>query len=254
MSRVHAERVPESVNMGGTLKDELRKHARERCRHFFLYVFLYKALTDWVNGPLYNLGLSDTAAFFINASHQADEGFRSAELEHYQFNAKDPKVVDQDCTSCGRMDASHFCNLGITKPYQGKFSIFAQSDQTIAYLYGTLTRVCSNTRQLPQRVNIGPDKRVDRFHGDLATSILKSGKPVVSVTNLKAYLDGVTLTLTEYKNSQTQSGNYGVAACVDAYLQCYLNDGAEIWHTISGNVTADCLGLKLNESKYLSLN
>jgi hypothetical protein len=152
------------------------------------------------------------------------------------------------------MDASHFCNLGIVDKYQGMFSIMGIKDRTLSALYNNLEATCANTRWLPQRVNIGPDRRVDKFHGDLATKILESGKPPVSVSHLKEYVLGATMELSDYQKSQVHKGNHGIAACVDAYIDCYLKDVTSLWRQISGNVESECMFQKLEVDRYLSLS
>ena len=239
-SREHAKPSPTAVVISGALGDELRRHAFERCRHFFLYLFYYKALLDRVNGPLHNLGIAPTAALYVNATHQIDTGFRSGDPAYYGFDARDPNVVTRSATACGRMDAAHFCNLGIQTGYGSRIAPLASTDAVVFRFWECLKTICGNTRLLPQRVNIGPDKRIDAFHGDLATAILSGGQPVVSVTNLRAYLQGATQRLTDYQRDQAAAGNLGIVACVDAYLACYAHDGEALWQFIRGNVESEC--------------
>lgn len=241
MTRIHSDPSEFAVVISGSLEDELRRHAYERCRHFFLYLFYYKALIDRLNGPPYNAGIGPTALLYVNATHQIDTGFRSDDAEYYGFDATDPAVVKKSATACGKMDAAHFCNLGIQAGYQNKIAGLASGDVKLFCFYECLKTICGNTRLLPQRVNIGPDKRIDAFHGDLATEILKSGKPVISITNLKAYLQGATERMTDYKNDQAKAGKLGIAACADSYLACYANDGESLWSIIRGNVEAECV-------------
>lgn len=247
MSREHSDRSDDSVNISGTLKDALRQHAYERCRHFFLYVFHAKALTDYVNAK-HGLGLGPTDILYVNATHQIDSGLRSTEVEYYGFDAKDPNIVDKFATSCGRTDAAHFCNLGIEARCQSKLGVLAGGDPVVFNLYEALKRICGNTRQLPQRINIGPDKIIDRFHGELAGTILGSGKPPLTKTTLKLYLEGADAAIKEYEDKQNLAGNYGVAACVKAYRACYSGDGDSLWTMLSGNVREECeiVGLKLD--------
>jgi hypothetical protein len=251
MSRVKSDRAEGAVSTSGVLKDELRKHAYERCRHFFLYLFFYKALIDWLNAK-HNSGLSAKGLLKIHASHQADTGFRSANAEHLEFDATDASIVDKLCTGFLRMDATHFCNLGIDPAYDIKISNFGSQDKMVGTLYSSLVCVCQNTRLLPQRVNIGPDKIIDALHGALATKILESGKPPVSASNLEIYFDLAKKALGTYKAEQQAGGKNGTAACVDAYLECYNKDGLELWKSISNNVLADCFALKLTEADYFS--
>jgi hypothetical protein len=254
MSRIHGEPSKYGVVISGALGGELRRHAYERCRHFFLYLFIYKALLNYLNGPTYNAGLGPTALLEVKATDQIGTGFRSEEPEYYEFDATDPAVVNKSTTACGRMDAAHFCNLGIHPTYRSHIATLASNDAKVAWLYECLKRICGNTRDLPQRINIGPDKRIDTFHGDLATTILKSGKAVVSITHLKDYLQGAARSMTDYRNAQAAAGKLGVAACADSYLACYANDGESLWGEIRGNVEGDCSksAYQLNVGDYLS--
>jgi hypothetical protein len=251
MSRVKSDRAEAAVSTSGVLKDELRKHAYERCRHFFLYLFFYKALIDWLNAK-YNYGLSAKGLLKIHASHQADTGFRSSDAQHSEFDATDATIVDKICTAFLRMDATHFCNLGIDPAYGIKISTLGSQDNMVFTLYNSLACVCSNTRLLPQRVNIGPDKIIDALHGELATHILGSGKPPVTASNMELYFDSAKKALGTYKAEQQSAGKNGTAACVDAYLECYNKDGAELWKSISNNVVSECFALGFTEADYFS--
>jgi hypothetical protein len=251
MSRVKSDRAEAAVSTSGVLKDELRKHAYERCRHFFLYLFFYKALIDWLNTK-YTFGLSAKGLLKIHASHQADTGFRSSDPQHSEFDATDATMVDKTCTAFQRMDATHFCNLGIEPGYDIKISNLGSQDQMVFTLYESLACVCKNTRLLPQRVNIGPDKIIDALHGMLATKILASGTPPVTASNMKDYFDIAKHELGTYKIVQQFGGKNGTAACVDAYLECYDKDGEELWRSIANNVVSECFALKLTEADYFS--
>ena len=252
MSREHSDRADDSVNISGSLKEALKQHAYERCRHFFLYVFHAKALTDYVNAK-HGLGLGPTDILYVNATHQIDSGLRSTEVEYYGFDAKDVNIVDKSATSCGRTDAAHFCNLGIEARCQSKFGVLASGDQFVFTFFEALKKICGNTRQLPQRVNIGPDKIIDKFHGEFATLILSSGKPPITATTLKVYLESADEVMKEYEDKQTLAGNHGVAACVKAYRSCYSNDGDSLWMTLSGNAREECEIFKLKQDDYFNM-
>jgi hypothetical protein len=246
-TREHSLRTDSSVNTSGSLKEVLQGHAYERCRHFFLYVFTAKALTDYVNQK-HGLGLGPTDILYVNATHQVDTGLRSTDTEYYGFDAKDKSIVDKSATSCGRMDAAHFCNLGIEARCYSKLAGLT-ADKTVESLLGALIIYCGDTRQLPQRVNIGPDKIIDKFHGDLATIILGSGKPPITKTWLRVYLEGAEKVMNEYSDKQAINGNDGIVACVKAYCACYTGDGDSLWQMIGGNARAECeaYGLKLDD-------
>jgi hypothetical protein len=161
-------------------------------------------------------------------------------------------MVDKTCTAFQRMDATHFCNLGIEPGYDIKISNLGSQDQMVFILYESLACCCKNTRLLPQRVNIGPDKIIDALHGTLAIKILDSGTAPVTASNMKAYFESAKEELGTYKIAQQFGGKNGTAACVDAYLECYKNDAVELWESISNNVVSECFALKLNVDDYFS--
>lgn len=250
MSREHSDRSSGAANMSGSLKDELVKHAFERCRHFFMYVFHARALTDYVNAK-HGLGLGPTDILYIHATHQIDSGLRSTDVEYFGFDATDANVVNLSATGCGRTDAAHFCNLGIDAKCGSKIGPLA-GDPVVFTLFEMLKKICGDTRQLPQRVNIGPDKVVDRFHGELATAILGSGKPPVSRTTLKAYTDGAGDAMKEYSKRQGDNGKLGLVACAKAYTDCYDNATESLWKQISDDAIGECVALKFDKDAYVS--
>ncbi|PWV65928.1 hypothetical protein C7443_101414 [Plasticicumulans acidivorans] len=240
MCREKSEATSGALVLGGSLKDELRRHAYERCRHFFLYLFYYRALLAKLNAPPYSLGLKPQDLLYVNATHQIDEGYRSTDTDYYAFDAKDANIIDKSCAACGRMDAAHFCNLGIDAGMRSKLAAIASKDKVVFCFYECLKTICGNTRLLPQRVNIGPDKCIDRFHGELATAIIKSGKPPLSSAHLKEYLQGAAKVFAEYSDTQQKKGNLGIVACVEAYCECYKHDGDDLWSMLYGNYISEC--------------
>lgn len=250
MSRHYADRISTSADTSGTLKDALRMHAYERCRHFFSYVYTAKLLTDYVNAR-HGLNLKPTDVLEVIATDQLDSGVRSNAVEYYGFDAKDPNIVNQSATACGRMDAAHFCNLGIDLGCRNKFGALAGSDPIVQRLFEALKVFSGNTRLLPQRINIGPDRVIDRLHGDLATAILAGGKPPVTTTNLKTYVAMADNALKEYAEKQNDSGNLGIVACVDAYRACYANDLDSLWSQIYMNALGECQSVGAKQDDYV---
>lgn len=249
-TREHSLRSDTASNTSGSLGSVLRVHAYERCRHFFLYVFTAKALTDYANNK-HGLGLGPTDILEVVATHQVDTGLRSNDTEYYGFDSTDPNVVNESATACLKMDAAHFCNLGIDPRCRSRLAGLA-GDKTVARLLNDLITYCGNTRQLPQRVNIGPDKVIDKFHGELATKILGSGQPPITMTWLKVYLEGADEAMKDYSDKQATYGKLGIVACVNAYRACYANDGDTLWQMIGSNVRGDCEAHELKLADYFS--
>lgn len=250
MSRYHTDRTETAPTISGDLKDALRAHAYERCRHFFSYVYTARLLADYVNAR-YGLSIKPTDVPEHKATEQVDSGLRSTDSLYYGFDAKDPNVVNQSATGCGKVDAAHFCNLGINAACRSKFGVLAGSDKIVERLFELLKIFSGNTRWLPQRINIGPDRVIDRLHYDLALDILGSGKPPVTATNLKTYLATADKALKEYADKQNSYGNVGLVACVNAYRACYANDADSLWQQCYMNALEECRVVGAKQDDYV---
>lgn len=225
----------------------------ERSRHFLLFLFAYKALTDRINTN-HGQSLSDNGGVSLRATHQIDAGLRSKDLAYYQFDPKDAKVIEQTATACGRTDASHYCNLGLEARFQAKCASFAtkEIDEIAFDLYEALKAFCGNTKQLPQRVNIGPDRVIDKLHGVLAL-IMLNGTPPITPDNLQTYLAEAVKAMTTYRDGHAKKGNHGIVACTNAYIGFYnkSRDVDDMWTVVTGNVYSECIALKLPLTAYL---
>jgi hypothetical protein len=252
MSRYHTDRTPTSITLSGDLKDALRAHAYERCRHFFSYVYTAKMLADYVNAR-YGLSIKAADVPEHKATDQVDSGLRSTDSLYYGFDAKDPNVVNMSATACGKLDAAHFCNLGIDPNCRAKFGKLAASDKVVERLFEALKVFSGNTRWLPQRINIGPDRVIDRLHYDLAVEILAGGRPPVTKTNLRAYLSAADKALADYAQRQAAYGNAGLVNCVNSYRACYANDGDSLWGQCFMNVVEECRVVGARQEDYVTL-
>jgi hypothetical protein len=76
VDRIHTGRSPTSVNISGTLGNSLFHHAMERCRHFLLYLFFFKALVDRLNTN-HGQSFATNKGVSLVATHQVDAGLRS---------------------------------------------------------------------------------------------------------------------------------------------------------------------------------
>lgn len=253
MSRNHTDRTPTSANISGDLKDALRMHAYERCRHFFSYLYTAKLLTDYVNAK-HGLALKLTDVPEHKATEQVDSGLRSTDSVYFGFDSKDPNVVNQSATGFAKLDAAHFCNLGIDAGCRNKFGVLAGSDKVVERLFEMLKIFSGNTRWLPQRINIGPDRIIDKFHYDLAIEILSGGKAPVSATNLKKYLAGADAALKEYSDKQAGYGNVGLVACIDAYRVCYANDADSLWGQCYMHALEECRVVGAKQDDYVVMS
>lgn len=255
--RVESKRSETGVNISGSLGDSLRHHAMERCRHFFLYLFFYKALNDRMN-TLHGQNFTPTEGVSVAATHQIDKGMKNtgAKLKHYYgFDEGDPLIVDKPATACGEVDASHYCNLGLEAGYRNTVAQFAKKgvDSDAFDIYEALKVFCGNTKWLPKKVNIGPDRVIDALHGVLALQMLNRTRPPISALNRAAYLATARLQMGNYIQRQQTLGNLGLVACAEAYFRFYDDPEyvQEMWTTVTGNVTAECFAFKLTLGDYL---
>lgn len=253
MPREHMDRSASGVNLGGTIGDALLMHARERIVHFFMFLFALDALCRRVAAITPAVAIAPGAAFETKATHQVDSGFRSGNAAHWDFDETDPAVVTKSSTSCQNTDAAHFCNLGLDPGAWARLVMGAGTDQHALDLLEMVKRLAGNTKQLPQRINIGPDRVIDVLHGELAALFLGAGRPVVSRANLATYLQRATAEMAEYKAKQVVLKRLGLAACCDCYTAVYANDGEAAWTTLTGYVWAECMARRdaLTSTDYL---
>jgi hypothetical protein len=223
------EGSPTAFVLGGQLDTVLHNHAQERARHFFSYLFFMKVLVTHLNKAPYNLKLRDDEGLEVVATDQISRGFRSTNVgpgAHRVFDPKSAATVKTFATDFTRMDAAHFCNLGIKPAFVTKIAKYITDahhpvDPIPRDFYLLLKMTCGNTEPLPQRVNIGPDRVIDSLHAELAAAMLKGPEKVVSEKNIVAYKTAAVPAMTEYRDAALKQGDLGIAACADCYLDIY---------------------------------
>ena len=261
MGRIHTESDKNLAILAGVLGDALRMHAAQRAEYFFLFLFAYKALSDRLR-DLHGVVLGPADGVDTSrASHQIAKGLRSGDSAYYDFLDKDASVVGLPSTSCGRSDAAHYCNLGIKAKFLEQANRFAKPevDRAAFSLRGLLEVMAGATRQLPQRVNVGPDRIVDQVHGTLATRFLNG--PPLTAANYRAYCETCHVEMKTYRDEHRKQKNQGVAACCDCYLDFYNNapscrrpyDREGLWQIVTGKADAECGALGLDRTRYLAM-
>lgn len=259
MGRIHSEPNTALAILAGTLQDALRMHAAQRMHHFFWFLFCYKALTDRLRGAGHDLKPAQGVS--VKATHQIAFGLRRDNPGYFDFVVTDPGIIHQPATSCGRTDAAHYCNLGI-KPAFLRLATTAATpdDDACAFQMLTMLQVAAGaTRQLPQRVNIGPDRIVDVAHGRMAMAMLDDTPPL-SQRNYLTYLETCEREMTRYRKAVLAKGYRGLAACCDCYLDFYRGDpGCKkpwdregTWQMRLSADRAECSAFGLDESAYIS--
>lgn len=223
----------------GTIAWALDMHARERVRHFFMFLFAVDACCRRAKA----LGKADIAAWSAvspKATHQVDTGFRKVDPIYYDFDEADPAVVNRSASSCRNTDAAHFCNLGLVAGPWTELAAAATGDKLLFAMLEMAKAFAGNTRHLPQRINIGPDRVVDVAHGELAIQFLKTGGPVVTTSNIQAYLDRCDADMSVYRAGAAKAGMAGLAACCDVYRAVWARGTQPPYFTLSNNVWAEC--------------
>ena len=259
MGRIHSEPDKGLAILAGTLQDALRMHAAQRLSFFFWFLFSYKALTDRLRSAGHDLKPAEGVS--VKATHQIAFGLRRDNPGYFDFVVSDPDIILQPATACGRTDAAHYCNLGI-KP---AFLRLAASNATAvtdpcAFQMLTMLQIAAGaTRQLPQRVNIGPDRIVDVAHGRMAMAMLDDTPPL-SYGNYLTYLETCEREMFRYRKAVTAKGYYGLAACCDCYLDFYRADPGckrpwdrdTTWSMRRDADSAECAAWGLDKADYIS--
>ena len=170
----------------------------------------------------YKSSFSDLHAYTDHATHQEGSGFRQAGVaEREVFDRADVTCLDtMTGTNATRTDACHFCNLGLDSKFLQQLTVASSADVLVHKLASDLVGIHGSTQQLPQAINLGPDKQVDQVHRDLAAAMLADTTgPIFSRTRIKQYADAATARLSAYKLSR--SSHPALAAAAQLYMDAY---------------------------------
>lgn len=226
MTRVPAGRrqVDDKRNLpvfAGALRHELEAHALQRAEVFFYYLVTMKIVVAEINRHRARRQLPsvpDAAFVLAKATDQIGTGMRSDDTVTYAgFDPRDPQVVDKPTTMFTRADAAHFCNLGLALD----LAAACQASDFTRDGYERLKVHAGATKLLPQQVNIGPDRKLDVLHADLAPRMLGDGGLIFTRDRVATYRDEATLALQDYREAKRGAGLEGLAACAQCYLDMY---------------------------------
>jgi len=252
MARKKITRSATAVNLSGQLGNALAYHAGERMRHLFLFLFATDAACRLVNAEL---GAAFKPGSMIKeaASHQVDSGLRSNDQTRDVFDETDANIIQVPSTSFNKIDAAHYCNLGLEPSNWARLTAAAESlkGDTAVEMIEKAEIYTANTVWLPQRVNIGPDRIIDQLHYVMAQGIFADGQPVLSVLRLQAYATNATRVIMAYQG--TLQGKAGLQACCTCYLMAYANQPMEEKAmVIAGNIRSECEALKMSVADYIA--
>lgn len=215
MGRIHTDPSETALAQSGTLRDALVAHSKARMRFFFLYMYTYRMLMHVLQVP------ADQWQTYVSntATHQINSGMRRDSDWDISFQKDDVSILDHFASLFRRVDAAHFCNLGLNPALAAKCS--ASSDPRATDIYNTLVMISGATRFMPQRINIGPDRVVDTAHGVLCREMLAdmaNGAAAISPAAFARYKSYVSGKMRDYAASQTEKENFAVAEATLIYV------------------------------------
>ena len=248
MQRQKTPRSPTAVSLSGPLSHALPRHAEQRARHLFLFLFYLRATCNVIGDAT---GRRFRPADLVReaAPHQIDSGLRGS-APRDAFDPADPGVIHQNATSFSRIDAAHYCNLGLDRDFDALEGAAARHPVALE-LIGSCKVIAGNTVWMPQPINLGPDRVVDRLHYELAVAFLEEAEPVFKPEHVDTYAKRVDTALRDYASGKDRSGDAGLAACARCYLAPYSNLAAAIGDTLRGNISAECKAYDLDPGRYV---
>lgn len=237
--RRHVAASPTAIVKAGSLCHELQCHAFDRATHFFYFVITMKMVVHELN----RLGGSGTPHAYsrwvsVKATDQIGSGLRSDHVAYSDFVKTDPKVADAPTTHFTRSDAAHFCNLGLKAGLDAACLATAFTRDG----YERLKVYAGNTMQLPQLINIGPDRKLDVLHGELAMQMLDDGALVFTRDRVNTYRKLAVERITDYQTDKAKAGEAGLAACAGCYLKAYEDDefSARVYRQVYPEIIGLC--------------
>ncbi|MEO8280374.1 MAG: hypothetical protein ABI564_11835 [Ideonella sp.] len=236
--RRHVAASPTAIVKAGSLCHELQCHAFDRATHFFYFVVTMKMVVHELN----RLGGAGAPHAFskwvsIKATDQIGSGLRSDDSAYSDFVRTDPKMVDAPTTHFTRSDAAHFCNLGL----KAGLDSACQANAFTRDGYQRLKVYAGNTMQLPQLINIGPDRKIDVLHGELAIEMLDDDQLIFTRERVKTYQQLAVERISDYQGNKARSGASGLAACAGCYLKAY--EDADFSGRVYRQVYPEIIGL-----------
>ncbi|QXI03480.1 hypothetical protein HU718_015655 [Pseudomonas tensinigenes] len=162
--------------LSGSLDSALPLHARMRANHFFWFCINVKMSCDVLGKISHTFNKKPLDAIELrHATHQTGVGYRTKGI-HADFNKSADNMGDQLGTGVSSMDAAHFNNLGLTQDFLSGFDIaIGNSDgdlkAALQKLKDRCLTFCSDTRLLPQHINLKPDVIIDEVHRQVARDL-----------------------------------------------------------------------------------
>lgn len=224
------------------LRHEIELHAESRMRFYFRFIFYISALTVKLNEKSETL-LKATDFIEYKATHQWGSGHRKKDIG----NQKDVHKTERQADAFKSVDAAHKFGLGIKKNLS---NLVAESeDSAVMGLYKELVRIICDTRKMPQRLNVGPDKIIDELHRKRARDDLAGISTSIPIFNnhiAATYLSHASKEMEVYreKNHQINKRNKKeLAEYASIYLKFYRN-WSHIHRIVTSEIRIYCIDAK----------
>lgn len=181
----------------GSLATLLPQHASMRASHFFRFCVNVQMGCDVLERLLPAFDLTPSQAIeFDRATHQAGVGHRVKGAP--AFNKTSDDIGQELATGVSHMDAAHFNNLGLKPDFLKPFNTLIKNSNgdlktTLQTLQSYCVVYCSDTRLLPQRVNLKSEKILDDVHREVARNIFSNpdliSHPLISEFLINYYIN-----------------------------------------------------------------
>lgn len=220
MSRLCWDRTfaPKAAILSGPARTLLPFHARERMRRFFFFAYSVKLSCDYLQ-RVHGVRLVPRDAVARDATHQIAKGHRIAGGTPFD---KSKPLSNTPLTWFGAMDAAHVNNLGLTQPFCTLMGGLRHQDPMLDKLWSYCVAGCAATILLPQAVNLGPDRCVDRVHSELIGTVFPQAgptSPIVSAPHADLYIVQANTALIDYAQDRRKEGAPALSDMADLYRQ-----------------------------------
>ena len=259
MKRNFAETPATMGVLVSRLDQQIERHAEYRLRHYCFYAFCLYALVSRLareKTPLQNeadIPLDFDRYLVLKATHQIGAGYRKTEEEFSDF-IRDASVLNLPVNAFKNIDAAHTCGLGASHLLDGRVN--QSKDPHVRDLYNGLLAVMRTTAQLPQLVNVGPDKIIDSVHAKRIRQHLNGASianPLLSEGELFNYIGEARLAINVYIAAKNHQNRPGLAACAEAYLNFYNNTRKvdSVINDIRYAMRDECRDYEINRQKII---
>lgn len=174
--RTFTEFNPQAPVLSGALEHTLPEHVKMRAFHFFMFCTTVQLICDVLEATQGGSRFLPPQVIELHATHQGGTGYRMKTME--PFNKHSKSMATEQGTGAASMDAAHFNNLGLKPAFLSWLdTLIGNSVAPFAAMLEQLrddcVTYCADTRLLPQRINLVPDKIIDEVHRKIAMYVFR---------------------------------------------------------------------------------